>query len=344
VQNRWVAGHVMQKKYQVFISATYRDLIEERQAVMKAILDLGHIPSGMELFSAADEEQFSYIKRIIDECDYYVLVIGWRYGSLDADGLGYTEKEYDYAFSKSIPVLAFLHQDINSSQYGNVDQDQMNRERLESFRKKVSERRLVKFWRDKENLESQVIISLTKAFNEMPRVGWVRAADTSNEELLSEINRLRNNIDKLNVENRELKDNVVVNIVDISWLKDYFNVHFYYLFPSQFEQPIPQSKVIKLSWQEIWSMLGPSTFTPIPVGSIGPILIPRITEYMGRNGGGYLEITSIHMTDIDKIKMQFFSFAFMEICDEGIIITDTGKRAISEYLLESKIAVGRGEA
>jgi hypothetical protein len=83
----------MQKKYQIFISSTYVDLIEERQRVLRAILDMGHIPAGMELFSAADEEQFSYIKRIIDECDYYVLVVGGRYGSVDDDGVSYTEKE-----------------------------------------------------------------------------------------------------------------------------------------------------------------------------------------------------------------------------------------------------------
>jgi hypothetical protein len=95
----------MQKKYQVFISSTYTDLVEERQIILRSILDLGHIPSGMELFSAADEEQFAYIKKIIDECDYYVLVIGGRYGSIDDSGISYTEKEYDYAVEKGVHVL-----------------------------------------------------------------------------------------------------------------------------------------------------------------------------------------------------------------------------------------------
>ena len=80
----------MQKKYQIFISSTYVDLVEERQRVLRSILDMGHIPAGMELFSAADEEQFSYIKKILDECDYYVLVIGGRYGSVDDEGISYT--------------------------------------------------------------------------------------------------------------------------------------------------------------------------------------------------------------------------------------------------------------
>ena len=42
----------MNKKLQVFVSSTYTDLIEERQAAVEAILDAGHIPAGMELFKA----------------------------------------------------------------------------------------------------------------------------------------------------------------------------------------------------------------------------------------------------------------------------------------------------
>ena len=44
----------MNKKIQVFISSTYTDLIEERQAAVEAILDAGHIPAGMELFKAGN--------------------------------------------------------------------------------------------------------------------------------------------------------------------------------------------------------------------------------------------------------------------------------------------------
>lgn len=67
-----------QKKYQVFVSSTYEDLKPERQEIMHALLELDCIPSGMELFSAADEDQWSLIKGVIDDCDYYVVVIKWE--------------------------------------------------------------------------------------------------------------------------------------------------------------------------------------------------------------------------------------------------------------------------
>ena len=85
------------KKFQVFISSTFRDLSDERQDAIRSVLDLGHIPSGMEISPAADVEQFDYIKKVIDECDYYVLIIGARYGSVDSAGVSFTEKEYAYA-------------------------------------------------------------------------------------------------------------------------------------------------------------------------------------------------------------------------------------------------------
>ena len=56
------------------------------------------------------------IKQVIDLCDYYVLIIGARYGSLnETTGLSYTEMEYDYAVSKNIPVLVFLDDSIVGS-------------------------------------------------------------------------------------------------------------------------------------------------------------------------------------------------------------------------------------
>ena len=94
----------MNKRYQIFVSSTYEDLKEERRTVLSAVQDMEDIPSGMEMFPATDEEQFNFIKKIIDNSDYYVVIVAGRYGSIAPDGLSYTEKEYDYAVSKGIRV------------------------------------------------------------------------------------------------------------------------------------------------------------------------------------------------------------------------------------------------
>lgn len=64
----------MSATYQVFVSSTFEDLRVEREQVIKATLEMGHIPVGMEMFSAADGEQWRIITTQIDECDYYVTI------------------------------------------------------------------------------------------------------------------------------------------------------------------------------------------------------------------------------------------------------------------------------
>src|SRR6266478_5263390 len=98
----------MDKVYQVFVSSTYSDLKEERKRVAETLAKAGFISAGMELFPAADQEALQFIERIIDRCDYYVVIIGGRYGSLADHNVSFTEKEYEYAVSKGIPVLHFF--------------------------------------------------------------------------------------------------------------------------------------------------------------------------------------------------------------------------------------------
>jgi len=79
------------KRLQVFVSSTYTDLKEERQAAVSAILTAEHIPAGMELFTAGDESQMDVIKQWIDESDVYLLILGGRYGTIEPkSGKSYT--------------------------------------------------------------------------------------------------------------------------------------------------------------------------------------------------------------------------------------------------------------
>lgn len=98
----------MNKKLQVFVSSTYTDLIEERQAAVEAILDAGHIPAGMELFKAG-KYQIKTLQKQIDESDIYILILGGRYGSIEEkSGLSYIELEYRYALSKNMPIFTII--------------------------------------------------------------------------------------------------------------------------------------------------------------------------------------------------------------------------------------------
>lgn len=178
---------MINKKYQVFVSSTYTDLQEERKNIHDSLILLDCIPSGMEFFTASDDEQFEFIKKVIDDCDYYILIIGGRYGSLSDDGISFTEKEYEYAKSKKIPILSFIHKNLSEIPFGKVDNNEEKMKLLEKFKEKVSENKLVRFWNDGKELPGLVTLSLTKAIKMYPGIGWIRGINIDeNEEIRQE--------------------------------------------------------------------------------------------------------------------------------------------------------------
>jgi hypothetical protein len=168
---------VPSKRYQVFISSTFSDLEEERRLVYRQIQKLGHIPAGMEVFTAVDEPQFSYIQTVIDLSDYYVLIIGGRYGTLTERGISFTEAEFEYAVGKKVPILAFLHRNPETLPRKSADADRKLVKKLDAFREKVrgGEERMVEMWENPHELVANVVTSLSVAVARVPRVGWVRS-------------------------------------------------------------------------------------------------------------------------------------------------------------------------
>ena len=187
------------KKYQVFISSTYSDLIEERRKVIEVLLLADCIPAGMEAFVATDAKQFEVIKRVIDLCDYYVLIIGKRYGSISTEtGISYTEMEYDYAIEKGIPVLVFALDESVEVPPEKMEFDSLNEAKLKIFRDRALSSRMATIWHTPEELGEKLGIAIMRAKYEMPRPGWQRAADFDEASLRREIMQLQNTNEELN--------------------------------------------------------------------------------------------------------------------------------------------------
>lgn len=176
----------MNKKYQVFISSTYEDLKEERQKVIEALLGKNCIPVGMEYFSAADDDQFTVIKKLISKCDYYIVIVGGRYGSIEPNSQkSYTQLEYEYAQEIGVPTAAFIRKDIEKLPYSMVEKTPA----LDSF-KDYLKHKLCRFWKDSYELAFEVSKSLDYLFENNPRDGWVSATEISSAEANSQILKL----------------------------------------------------------------------------------------------------------------------------------------------------------
>ena len=187
----------MEKKYQVFVSSTYQDLIEERDEVMKALLELDCIPSGMELFPSADEEAISYIKKVIDNCDYFISVIGGRYGTEDATGISFTQMEYEYAYSNGIPIIAFVHKSPETLTANKYELDNKKRQKLTEFRK-IIEKKLCRYWTSKGELSALVSRSMVKLMKDKPQTGWIRGNKDKHFDFQSEILSKLNELERKN--------------------------------------------------------------------------------------------------------------------------------------------------
>lgn len=186
----------MNRKLQVFISSTFIDLKAERQAAVEAILSARHIPAGMELFTAGDEEQMVVIRRWIDESDVYLLILGGRYGSVDPKtGKSYTQLEYEYAVKKKKPLFAvyitdeYQNKKIEKERLAVVEQERPKE--LKDFRNLVLGK-MCRSFGSLDELKLAVILSINDFALDASLTGWVRGSDVVDPKAtFEEIARLR---------------------------------------------------------------------------------------------------------------------------------------------------------
>ena len=202
----------MNKKLQVFISSTFIDLKEERQAAVSAILKAGHIPAGMELFKAADKSQWEIIKRWIDVSDVYMLILGGRYGSIDPQkGVSYTELEYDYAVETGKPLFAVvieesaLEEKVKKNGLDFLERDRPSE--LKLFKEKVLQN-MSSFFNDLKDIRLTVMESLPEIAQMNNLSGWVSGDDIPDiNGLINEVTELREKIKDLEKDNNQLRMN-----------------------------------------------------------------------------------------------------------------------------------------
>lgn len=158
------------KKYQIFISSTFEDLQNERRDALEAILITKNIPIGMEAFVASSQKQFEYIKECINSCDYYILLVGGRYGTIHPEfNISYTELEFDYAKSLNKPILIFYYKDISK-----LRKKDENLENINKFRDKIQKEILCQPFKNKRDLKGLILTALNQEIERNPQTGWIR--------------------------------------------------------------------------------------------------------------------------------------------------------------------------
>jgi hypothetical protein len=331
----------MEKRYQVFVSSTYQDLIEERVEVIQALLELDCIPVGMEYFPAADDTQWDFIKKLIDESDYYIVIIAGKYGSEDDKGKSYTQKEYEYALSKGVPIISFLHTDIEILPSSKTEKDKRKIEKLENFKITVK-KKLCKFWTTPQELGAVVSRSLSQAKKNYPRIGWVRAdstSETSEKEIVKLYKKIeilekqlnqQSSFNQYQVENLADESETIEVSVDIK--------------SGSMSSPEFERKKINVTWNEVAYFTFPKLIEPVAETIFKSSVSKFVKEfYLNQNFDKKLKANltiTISSDFYETLKIQFQLLEFVKYYDDQfvkekesktvkmVVLTDKGKQKL----------------
>lgn len=334
------------KKYQIFISSTYLDLKEEREAAVEAILKAGHIPAGMELFKSG-KAQWDTIKKWIDNSDIYILILGGRYGSIDQEsGLSYTHKEYEYAISKKIPVLSIIMDELLIKEKINqgieiknlIETD--NKQNYIKFKDMVL-KKIVSFAKNTSEVKLAIHENINQFQDEYALRGWVRGEEFGDkQELLSEINKLRIEKENLIEENKELKKEIN-QIKEKNTSKSAQFEKFAY--KEEFKingiiRELYSNEKIQLncSWEYIFSLWGPKLYE-----SVNSISAKKLLEKSLEEEFDISPTFIMNSKSYDIIKIQFIALELIKNFNaksvkggvyEFVTLTEYGKQKLIETL------------
>ena len=243
----------MERKFQVFLSSTFIDLQRERSLAVSAIMRMGCIPVGMELFPASDQSQWSVIEASVKEADYYVLIVGGRYGSLVGEK-SYTEAEYELAQQYGIPIVPLLHSNPKSLFEQAATEDSAAFSRLIDFRTHLSNNHTCQYWGSDAELGLLLYQGLHDVIDRQPRVGWVRADQISSDDAFRQIATLQNEREQLREELAAYQTSNIAEEQNLENGEDRITVRGMYDPGNQYSDR-PWSKSV--SWNGILRILGP---------------------------------------------------------------------------------------
>lgn len=290
----------------------------------------------MELFAAGNTDQWTLIEQVIDKCDYYIVIVGGRYGTVTEEGISYTEKEYDYAVSQGIPIMGFVHANPDQIPAGKTELSPEARLKLDSFREKVK-KKVVKLYSTPAELGGVVSRGLIRLQKEFPRPGWVRGDLAMTAETAAQIAELRAEVAELR--QREAEKHETESVPKIEGLasgEDRVFLEMKVTGTSKDDQEVKPY----LRQRYIWTLKYSTTWNEI-LQHVGPPLIDEaaeheITKYMKELGDQLIYSqpekwpTNMLEEESRKISESSVNDAIVQFFALGLVARGTKKRTMSD--------------
>ena len=246
------------KRYQVFIATSGLEMLPERMTLSQTLIGMGFFSWGLEQRTPLST---AFARRQIDESDYVILLLGSQYGELSVSGVSYLNLEYLYAKSKQKPILVVLNEAPQSRAVELRESKADLIEKFTNFRSQLlNENEHVFSYRTLRDLELVVRQQIPQMLERYPAVGWVRPEGT--QKLLDEIEKLKHQLTKLEVEQGTREADPVMNIQKVAMHDD---VEFEYRIHSYQDGNFKELKLLrKMSWAQLLLVLGETFARAMP--------------------------------------------------------------------------------
>jgi len=142
----------------IYISSTFEDLIDHREAVYKTLRQWGHDAIAMEDYVASDDRPLDKCLKDVSDSDVYIGLFAWRYGYIPPDQKkSITALEYDCARKNKKPCLIFILDEEADWKRKFMDKPDTN---IENLRQELQNNHMVEFFTTIEDLKTCVLKSL----------------------------------------------------------------------------------------------------------------------------------------------------------------------------------------
>lgn len=252
---------VTEKRYQVFVSSTYNDLKDERLQLMQTLLALDAIPAGMHMYPNGNATVWNHIKKIIDDSDFYVVLLGSRYGTQTPSGVSYTHMEYVYATTRKKPVLALVHGDPASRAREFQEGSKEAQLKFTELRNMLLKGTYAQ-WHDVLSLDSAVRHHLPRFLKAHQASGWVQASSVTATAALPVISQeWQQRYETLRKEHDELINSSITRAQDLASGNETYELKYSANVYSHGHCTVHHF-LREVSWNTLFMAVGPYLSTP----------------------------------------------------------------------------------
>src|SRR6185295_6879867 len=141
----------------VFISSTYKDLIEYRAAAIRAVEGTNYQAGKMEVFCARPDDPLVACLKEVEQSHLFIGIYALHYGfTPDGANISITEMEYLHARELGKEIYCFILDEENQPWLKKLIDDEPGKSKLQDFKKRIQKVHVCNYFTTADNLGAKV--------------------------------------------------------------------------------------------------------------------------------------------------------------------------------------------